>query len=99
MVGSRSGSGMPVQNIGLVMQLHRRWVLYQLQQMGRAAMSPLSTAKRAVRGMAQCGVTLVYALQYKYARGCDGVRLTCCAQLAGSCGSYMLAHEWLMNHC
>jgi hypothetical protein len=39
---------MPVQNIGLVMQLHRRWMLYQLQQMGRAAMSPLSTAKRAV---------------------------------------------------
>jgi hypothetical protein len=40
---------MPVQNIGLVMQLHRRWMVYQLQQMGRAAMSPLSTAKRAVR--------------------------------------------------
>jgi hypothetical protein len=43
-----SSSSMPVQNIGLVMQLHRRWMLYQLQQMGRAAMSPLSTAKRAV---------------------------------------------------
>jgi hypothetical protein len=47
--GSSSSSGMPVQNIGLVMQLHRRWMVYQLQQMGRAAMSPLSTAKRAVR--------------------------------------------------
>ncbi|KAF6262739.1 hypothetical protein COO60DRAFT_1699155 [Scenedesmus sp. NREL 46B-D3] len=32
--GSRasSSSGMPVQNIGLVMQLHRRWMAYQLQQ-------------------------------------------------------------------
>jgi hypothetical protein len=43
-----SSGGMPVQNFGLVLQLHRRWVLYQLQQMGRAALSPLSTAKRAV---------------------------------------------------
>jgi hypothetical protein len=62
-----SSSSMPVQNFGLVLQLHRRWVLYQLQQMGRAALSPLSTAKRAVSDSAQkvyfcCKVMLgVYA--------------------------------------
>jgi hypothetical protein len=49
-----SSSGMPVQNFGLVLQLHRRWVLYQLQQMGRAALSPLSTAKRAVSKKCAC---------------------------------------------
>lgn len=43
-----SASDAGVANIGLVMRLQGNWVAYQLSQMGRVAMSPLTTAKRAV---------------------------------------------------
>lgn len=42
-----------VANIGLVMQLQGNWVAYQLAQMGKVAMAPLTSAKRAVSFLAR----------------------------------------------
>lgn len=42
-----------LSNLGYVMQLQGNWVAYQLAQMGRVAMAPLTTAKQAVGILAQ----------------------------------------------
>jgi hypothetical protein len=49
-----SGSSLAarVQSLAVTLDLQRRWVGYQLQQLGRAAGSPLSSARQAVRDAA-----------------------------------------------
>jgi hypothetical protein len=36
------------QSLGVALDLQRRWVGYQLMQLGRAAVAPISSARRAV---------------------------------------------------
>ena len=42
--------GLP-NNVNLLLELQRRWGLYQLQRMGRTAQESLSSASRVVRGL------------------------------------------------
>jgi hypothetical protein len=42
--------GLP-NNVNLLLELQRRWGLYQLQRMGKVAQESLSSATRVVRGL------------------------------------------------